>query len=175
MKTKSFFIFVVLTVILYSCQKKESALPDPAIEFRIGYLSDSAGVHSVDYKNQDTIYAKDLDTALTITVIEENLLSLDVNSLRLEDIEFTLYLNTTNDNERFDSGKNVYSIGREMGRDNLNRLDLFGNVFVIPVRTSNPILNNNKLEVGQTDFIRISYESGYTGLSKVKTILILKD
>jgi hypothetical protein len=171
MKKYAFLLVIFLSIL--SC-KKQADLLEPNVDFLIGYLTDEGGaVHVADYENQDTIIKSVLDTALAIRVIEKNLEILDMHSLDLEKLKFTIYINTLLDNEKFTTDKNVYSIGRGMGENNINQLASIDNSFIIPLRMTDIKINDNKIELyPENDYIRISYESNYTGLSKVKTIII---
>lgn len=171
---KKYTLLFALSLIILSCEKKQD-LPELKVDFTIGHLADfGTGVHVEEYKNQDTIFKNELDTAIAIRIIEEGLEVYDLDPLIFENLEFTIYINTSYDNQRFIRGKNVYSIGSGGGSNNLGKVSVISNSFVIPIKmTENVISNNNKIELSpKNDYLTISYESKYTKLSKVKTIVI---
>lgn len=171
---KKYALLFALYLIILSCEKKQD-LPESKVDFKIGYLADfGTGVHVEDFINQDTIFKNDLDTAITIQISEDDLEAYDLDPLIFENLEFTIYVNTSYDNQRFTRGNNVYSIGAGGGSNNFGKVSSISNSFVIPIKmTDNVISNNNKIELSpKNDYIRISYESKYSKLSKVKTIVI---
>jgi len=171
---KKLLIWFIIPLTLQAC-KKEPYYPEPYIDFLIGHLdTTNRMIHVVDYENQDTVIKSDLDTAIAITVIENNLSIPELDTLEIGDLEFTIYVNTLLDNERFTTDKNVYSIGRGMGRNFREEVTVIDNTFIIPIRITDSKVNNNKVEIStQSDYLRISYESLYSGLSKVKTVKII--
>jgi hypothetical protein len=168
---KKLALVFAISFCFFSCEKSQE-LPSPTVEFKIGYLSDTGnGLHVENYLNQDTILMSELDTALTVTVVEFGLDTLRLPRNILETMEFTVYINTSNDSEVFTSGKNVYSIGRGGGSNDYKYISSISNSFVLPIRTSNCKINNNTIDINPlNDYIRISYESNYSPFSKVKTI-----
>jgi hypothetical protein len=170
---KKYALLVALSLSILSCEKKQD-LPDPTVEFKIGYISDLGGSHIEYYLNQDTILRSDLDTALSVKVIEKNLNDRKLDSLQLQKLEFTVYINTLLDSEKVTTGSHVYGYGLSMGRNTKNEVNDIDFAFILPLRiTDRVIINDSKIELAsQSDYIRISYESIYTGLSKVKTIII---
>ena len=165
MKIQTLILFVVLTV-LSSC-KKESSLPAPTVEFKLGHFNTDGIYYSTTYyENQDTLYLNEIDTILIVTVNEGNLTSLGSDTIATAK-DFTIYLNTLHDDERFCICERKYDGGGGGSLHNLSRN------FYIPVRKSASIVENNKVELSNPDFLRISYESVYTGLNKVITVVIL--
>jgi len=167
------FLFIIAFGI-FSCEK-EKHLPEASVTINLGHLTDNNGaVHVEDYLIQDFILRSDIDTAIAVTILENNLEQTGINPKVLENLDFTIYVNTSRDNEVFIRNKNVYSIGAGGGTNNLNKLAVIANCFILPVRINDSIVpNDNKLELDPySDFIRISYESNYSGLSIVKTYFI---
>jgi len=153
-------------MIISSC-KKESSLPVPTIEFKIGHDVTDGVYHSIAYyENQDTLYLNEIDTLLIITVSEDNFSPLGLDTM-ITAKDFTIYLNTLYDDERFCICERAYDGGGGGGATSLSRN------FLIPVRKSVSTAENKKVELTNPDFLRISYESVYTGLNKVITIVIL--
>jgi len=172
---KKLALLFVISLSIISCEKEQGIL-NPKINFKFGYLSDIGGaVHIENYENQDSILFSELDTAFTVSVIESDLddLGLDRNLMDdLESLEFTIYVNTSQDFEIFNT-KNVYSIGRGGGRNSSGDISAIENHFVLPIRKTNVEQDNGKIDIGnENDYIRVSYESKYSSLSKVKTIII---
>jgi hypothetical protein len=171
---KKLALILIIGLSILSC-KKDQFLPEPTVDFHLGYLAENErGIHVEDYLNQDFILRVDLDTALALTVLEDDLEILGLDPQILYNLEFTVYVNTSRDNEIFVRNKNVYSIGGGGGCNNVNQLSSIFNSFILPLRmTGSSVVNDNKIELDpQNDYIRISYESNYSNLSKVKTILI---
>jgi hypothetical protein len=171
MKKNTFLLITLL--ILISC-KKQSTSVEPSVDFIIGHLSDSGSVfHLVNNKNQDTIFRSELDTVFSVTVSEKNLDLLHLNPKIILEKNFTIYINSSNDFERFNSGNRHYSFGGGGGVNNDGYVSNMDYSFLIPLRLTNPVINNDKIEISsQGDFLRISYESNYSNLSKVKTVII---
>jgi hypothetical protein len=174
MKIKTLILFIVGLMVLSSC-KKESLLPEPAVDFKIGHvITDGVYFSNTFYKNQETLYLNEIDTFLIITVIENNLTSLGLDTLESPNPkDFTIYLNTLYDDERFCTCERAYDDGGGWGTGYNHQVTNLSRNFLIPVRKSASIVNNKKVELGNPDFLRISYESVYTGLNRVKTIVIL--
>jgi len=172
MKTLAFFCIIGISIL--SCNKDQS-VPEPSVKINLGFLSDKGGgIHVEDYLNQNSILRSELDTAIAVSVLENNLEKIGLDPKILDNLEFTIYVNTSRDNEVFIRNKNVYSIGTGGGSNNLNKLSSIFNYFILPIKiTDSVIANDSKLELDPfSDYIRISYESNYTGLSIVKTFLI---
>jgi hypothetical protein len=171
---KKLAFLIIVATINFSC-KNDQYLPEPSVNINLGYLTDNGGgIHVENYLIQDFILRSELDTAIAVTILENNLEQIGLNPKILNNLEFTIYVNTSRDNEIFVRNKNVYSIGAGGGSNNLNQLSSIANYFVLPIRiTESIIANDNKLELDPySDFIRISYESNYSGLSIVKTFFI---
>lgn len=152
---------------LFSCNK-DSSLPVATVEFQVGHVVVTNGntYSTTYYNNQDTLYLNEIDTLLVIRVNEDNITSLPLDTIASAK-DFTIYLNTIYDDERFCICERAYYGGGGGGVNNLSR------DFLIPVRKSVSITGDKKVELTNPDFLRISYESVYTGLNKVKTIVIL--
>jgi hypothetical protein len=174
MKIKPLILFMAGLMVLSSC-KKESLLPEPNVEFKIGHvITDGVYISNAYYKNQDTLYLNEIDTFLIIKVTEDNLTSLGLDTIESPNPkDFTIYLNTLYDDERFCTCERAYDFGGGGSIDVNYQVSNLSKDFLIPVRKSAPIVNNKKVELSNPDFLRISYESVYTGLNKVKTIVIL--
>jgi hypothetical protein len=174
MKIKSLILFMAGLMVLSSC-KKESSLPEPTVEFKIGHvITDGVHYSNTYYKNQDTLYLNEIDTLLIITVIEDNLTSLGLDTIGSPNPkDFTIYLNTLYDDERFCICERAYDGGGGWGKNYNHQVTNLSRDFLIPVRKSASIAENKKVELSNPDFLRISYESVYTGLNKVITIVIL--
>jgi hypothetical protein len=168
-------IFLSILLTLIACEKQATDV-DPSVSFIIGHLTEYQRMITItNYDNQDTIFRKNLDTALVITVLENSLVTFQLNYKIMDSLNFTIYVNTSTDNERFISGVNVYSFGSGGGTDNHRIVSSIENSFVIPLRYTSQIKDGNcKLELlPQNEYVRISYESNYTKLSKVKTLKII--
>jgi hypothetical protein len=168
MKIHILILFVGL-MIISSC-KKDSSLPVSTVEFKVGHLAVTNGNNysTTYYNNQDTLYVNEIDTILIIRVIEDNLTSLVIDTIEAPNPkDFTIYLNTLYDDERFCTCERAYMSGGGRSKNSLTT------DFRIPVRKAISIMENKKVELGNQDFLRISYESVYSGLNKVKTIVIL--
>ena len=156
-------------MIISSC-KKDSSLPVSTVEFKVGHLAVTNGnIYSTAYyNNQDTLYVNEIDTILIIRVIEDNLTSLVIDTIETPNPkDFTIYLNTLYDDERFCTCEKAYEDGGGHTKYSITK------DYSIPLQKSTSIKENRKVELGNPDFLRISYESVYSGLSKVKTIIIL--
>jgi hypothetical protein len=167
------FLFIIAFGFL-SCEKDQH-LTEPSVKINLGYLTDNTGaVHVDNYLIQDFILRSEIDTAIAVTILENNLEQTGIDPKILENLDFTIYVNTSRDNEIFIRNKNVYSISAGGGTNNLNKLAAIENCFILPIRITDSIVpNDNKLELDPySDFIRISYESNYSGLSIVKTYFI---
>jgi hypothetical protein len=170
-------IWLILGVLVIPACKKDDLIPEPTIEIRLGHLVISSNFITMeDFENQDTLFLNSIDTALTIRIAEKNLIgfSSEIDTLDLTDIQsFAVYVNTLFDAERYLSSEgNKYSFGGSMGKNNKNQLEYFDYIFLVPIRTTNPELGDRKIQLNKPDFLRVSYESSYTGLSKVKTFVV---
>ena len=64
MKIKFLILFIVELMVLSSC-KKESLLPEPTVDFKIGHvITDGVYFSNTFYKNQDTLYLNGKAVAL---------------------------------------------------------------------------------------------------------------
>ena len=172
MKKLAFLFIIALSI--FSCIKDQYS-PEPTVNISLGHLTaDGGAVHVENYLIQDLILRSELDTALAVTILENNLEETGLDPKILDNLEFTIYVNTSRDNEVFIRNKNVYSFGAGGGTNNLNKLSSIENLFILPIRTTDSIVvNDNQLQVNPySDYIRISYESNYSGLSIVKTFFI---
>lgn len=173
MKTSQFIIVLVLFA-FFSCKKETTIELLPTAEISIGHITGWSNTSKiVNYANQDSMYAASLDTSITIEISEKNIRNPKLNNLDPLDLEFSLHITTSEDNEVFVSSKNAFCFGSGLSKNN-GGICSISSILNIPLRISNKIeKQNNKMEVKeQGDYIKISYQSNYSGLILEKTLKI---
>lgn len=170
MKTQ-FLILTMILFMMYSCEKKsDHELPEnPSNDIYFGYYTSG---HSVEFSNQDSIFAKTMDSIVTIKIAEKNLRLTDLNISTPSDLNFAIQISSLEDNELIIKGKNVWSLGTAIGQNSQREITSISHVFVVPVKFSDTIKkNNDTLELKTTnDYIRVLYKSDYTKLNTEDTL-----
>jgi len=169
-------LFLILSIFLISCSKKNQSPEQSYIKFILGTTSKGTNEHLVPFKNQHIIEFGELDTIdnLRIMIREDNL---DIVKEFPPDsgLYFKIDINTNKDKQYCLTEYNCGLIG-------VGYNSQFSKVFAItcdfefPIKISNSaISNNDTLELNDSDnFIVISYTSIYSKFSAKDSVLIKK-
>jgi hypothetical protein len=170
MKTKSLILITIL-VIAYSCKKQPDITQVPLIDIKFGNTASS----TVEPSGQDSVFAKDIGSLLSLQIIEYHLEQFKLNNLDIEQRIFAFQVITSEDSEVFIKGKNIMTMSGGTGFDKYYKVTQIENKFAIPVKVSDRVIkNNDTLERRkENDFIKVQYKSGYSG-RMIKKTLILK-